>query len=1398
MLKTPGARAYRTHSGNHGDGTAISASVDPQLRGMSFERPAERPGTPTSLFSSVLIGEGTLLIRCAEILLEQGHPIVAIASPDPEVRRWANGRAIDAVQPREDLFALLASQPFDYLLSIVNFTVLPREVLALPRHAAINYHDAPLPRYAGMHATSWALINQEPRHGVSWHVASEMIDGGDVLVQAEVPVEPGDTALTLNLRCYEAAVSSFRTLVSTLARGDAVPRPQDLSQRTYFPLHKRPEAAGLLDWRRPAAALDALVRGLSFGPYPNPLGFPKIDLGNELVCVAESEPVPNAIAAVPGTVLEITSAAIVVATGSGGLRLRGFSRLDGSELELARMVAVHGLERGAVLPVLSDSERAKISEIAADLAKHERYWLKRIARPQPLSLPRLATETPDGRRRRTFELPAPASVGVDHPPLDVPRLVSAFAVYLARISGSHSFDLAFWTATRAQRLELPRPLLSDWVPLRIEIDPEAAFDETSREIRRRLEDAGRRGTYAADLASRHRSAGARPAYGVAVAIRSERHLPPPPPNGCAWMLEVVEPDLSLRASVDESAFDAATVERMAAEWGTLLEHAVSEPQRAVGDLELIPPADLRTLVHDWNRTEAPYPRDACVHDLVEAQVDRTPQRIAVGFDGSTLSYAQLDARANQIAHVLAQRGVQPGHCVGVFLERSLDLVPAILGIMKAGATYLPLDPLYPVDRIGFMLADGRCELVLTQATMLDRLPTDQARVLILDGEPSPLAAVPSTRPRKAGNPTRPAYLIYTSGSTGKPKGVRVPHGGVVNFLMSMSREPGLVADDVLVAVTTICFDISVLELFLPLTVGARVEIAGRSIASDGIALAKKLASSRATVFQATPATYRLLLEARWEGLRGLKALCGGEPLPRELAGAILDRTGELWNLYGPTETTIWSTASRIYSDAGEISIGRPIANTTTYVVDPRMRLVPVGCVGELLIGGDGVVEGYHQRPELTAERFVQVSFGEKEERVYRTGDLARYERDGRLECLGRIDHQVKVRGFRIELGEIESVLDQHPDVNASIVVARPDASGEQQLVAYAMSPARGDHDRLIGELRERLRAALPAYMVPASFMILDELPLTENRKVDRKALPKPPLRAAFQEASTLDPPRSDLERTVADVWSAVLGVPVGREDDFFSLGGHSLLVQRLITQLEEKTGRTVTTVDVYRHPTVASLTGLLDRSAAEQATEGEAREVGHVPTTRTKVGWIFRRFLVPRFAVSLYYFLRYGVKISPRSEVELSPRLTFGRGSLVGSFTKIKATDGPVRFGDRCGVGNFCVIAGGARGLHIGDNFLCGPHVTILSSNYVYDRVGVHLWEQGQVSAGVRIGNNVWLGAGVTILDGTELGDDTIVVAGSVVDRKHPPAVILRGNPAQVIGHRSGEMASGHAPRVGS
>ena len=634
-------------------------------------------------------------------------------------------------------------------------------------------------------------------------------------------------------------------------------------------------------------------------------------------------------------------------------------------------------------------------------------------------------------------------------------------------------------------------------------------------------------------------------------------------------------------------FDTATIKRMAGHFQTLLESIVCDPLQRLSQLPMLTSPERHQLLVEFNDTASVYP-SLCIHQFIEAQVERTPLAVALVFDHQTLTFRDLNQRANKLAHYLKHLGVGPEVLVGICLERSVEMVVALLAILKAGGAYVPIDPSYPHTRISFMIEDSGLNLLLTERHLVSALGQGRAEVVCIDSLGSEISRQDSSNLTCEVEGDNAAYVIYTSGSTGIPKGVQVLHGAVVNLLRSMRREPGIGREDVLVAVTTLSFDIAALELYLPLIAGARLELASQEEAWDGVRLAERLKQSKATMMQATPSSWRMLMESGWRAEAGFKVLCGGEGLGAELARQLKESGGEVWNLYGPTETTIWSGAYKVEKvDRAIVPVGRPILNTQMYVLGEWQEVVPIGVSGEIYIGGEGLARGYLCRADQTAERFVPDPHSQLSgARMYRTGDEARYLKDGRIEYIGRLDRQVKVRGYRIELGEIEKVLNGHKAVAEAVAEVKEDKRGERRLVGYVVEEA-GERVRR-EELIEYVKLKLPDYMVPVVYVIMEEMPLTPNGKVDRKALPEPDQSRPEMETEMVSP-RTPVEERLAGIWAEVLGLErVGITDNFFARGGHSLLATQLISRVRDTFQVEVPLRRLFEQSTIAGLAEIIE------------------------------------------------------------------------------------------------------------------------------------------------------------------------------------------------------------------
>jgi amino acid adenylation domain-containing protein len=639
-----------------------------------------------------------------------------------------------------------------------------------------------------------------------------------------------------------------------------------------------------------------------------------------------------------------------------------------------------------------------------------------------------------------------------------------------------------------------------------------------------------------------------------------------------------------RLEYDSDLFTESTVERLVDHLRVLLDNALEAPDRPVHELPMLTASERQRALQEWNATESGQPEVSSVHELVEAQVDRTPDTVAVVWRTHELTYRELDERANQLAQYLNRQGIGRGSTVALSLERNFDMLVAVLGVSKAGAAYVPIEPGDPLQRRQQMVVDSRADVLLTHIRSWADLALDGTQIVYLDSPEvqANIADCPATRPASDVGARDPLYVMYTSGSTGTPKGVVVPHKAVMNLLQAVRQAPGLSSADVVLAIAALSFDIAVYDLWAPLACGARIFLAPREAGADAQLLLGLLESSRATVLQATPSTWRLLIQVGWRGKPGLKVISTGESLPKDLADQLAECCDDVWNMYGPTETTVWSTYWQVTRQVGPVLIGRPLANTRVYVLDSHCQLQPEGVPGELYIGGNGVATEYLGQPGLTADRFVLDPFVDDEAaRMYGTGDVVRWRPDGQIEYLGRSDQQVKLRGFRIELGEVESTLRRHPDVLDAAAMIREDTPGDRQLVAYVTAPHQSAAPG-VATLRAFLGEYLPRYMVPSVIVGLERLPLTANGKVARSALPAPG--RELEQAKGHVEPRDDVERTLVDIWQELLGrAPIGVRDNFFDLGGHSLLAARLVFRINALLDHNLPVSSLIQAPTIEQL-----------------------------------------------------------------------------------------------------------------------------------------------------------------------------------------------------------------------
>lgn len=1493
-----------------------------------------------SHFSAILIGHESLVIQCGELLRGDGHSIAAVVTRNADVRAWAADASLPVIMPDGDLAAQLANHHCDWLLSIANLDLIPADVLALPRRGAVNFHDGPLPEYAGLNAPVWAALAGETSHGIAWHMIEGGVDEGDILASAKIEITPEDTALTLNTKCYGAAIDSFPALMTELAKPEPQRVAQDLTQRTYFARDARPLC--VLDFAQPAETLLRLIRALDHGDYWNPLSVPFFTVDGQHILARAGRVAETASQAAPGTVCAADDSHLVVATGQGDLALTRITDTAGRPVVPSRVATV-----GTVLDSPSDTVKAALMQEQGALAKADPAWRKTFDRMVPTDLPLIAaSQGPVQQVTRPVMVPDG---------MDPDKVRAGFALLMARMTEEGHVDIAIPTAQSS--------LAADWMPIAVTLSD--SIKDMTNQLSANCDTVRTRGPFATDLIARLAGSDlVLPALGL-----SE--------NAAVGLVGPSALTLTVTSEGTTLIADATRVSETALDlYAARLTHLLAQiPESdAARALSILPPAECDLTLTTWNQTTVPYDPSQCVHHAFEEQVQRSPEAEALAFEGLSLSYKELNAAANRVAHKLIGMGVTPGTIVGLHLPRSADLAISALAIMKAGAAYLPMDPAFPAERTALYVEDSQAAVVITDAELSKALPTDGVQIFDIASD---MSDQPDTDPDTAVTGTDLAYMIYTSGSTGRPKGVMVEHRNVANFFVGMDDRIDHDAGGVWLSVTSMSFDISVLELFWTLARGFKLVLSGdesralvagdedrlpavqggmefslyywgnddgkgrdkyRSLlegakfadengfvavwtperhfhafggpypnpsvtgaavagmtrnigvragscvaplhhtariaeewavidnltngraglaiasgwqpddfvlrpentppenkpamfrqiedlrklwagtpvaftrkdgelhevvtqprpisekpelwvttagnpetwkeagrngcnvlthllgqsidevgekiklyhaalkeaghdpaafkvtlmlhtflaetqeqarkiarepmkdylrsaaglikqyawafpafkkpqgvdnafqldlgsltedelegildfaferyfndsglfgtvddalervaqvkgigvtevaclidyginvdtlldgllplaevvrranadtapAADDFSIAAQIARHQVTHLQCTPSMARMLVmnDVARAALRPLKSLMlGGEALPGSLVQELNSLTdAHIENMYGPTETTIWSTTAAARADSGVVGIGTPIANTQVYILNDALEPQPIGVAGELYIGGDGVTRGYWHRPDLTAERFVSDPFvANAQARIYRTGDLARWLPGGTLDFLGRADFQVKVRGYRIELGEIETALDALDGVRQSVVLAREDMPGVQQLVAYVLA------DTAVTEpaLKSALADVLPSHMIPQRCVMLDSFPLTPNKKVDRKALPAPTAMVPLASRSPVTPkPDADHTTTpgfdgevaeaIADIWRAILGIAdAGASDNFFDLGGHSILAVQAHREIKSRLGvPKLSITDIFRFPVLGDL-----------------------------------------------------------------------------------------------------------------------------------------------------------------------------------------------------------------------
>lgn len=1108
-----------------------------------------------------VVGETSLAAHCVEFLLEKGWFPCGLVSDDPDLQEWSN-------QHQVPLFDDFISLPeFDFLLSIVNPRILPNNVIQLANKLAINYHDSPLPAYAGVHSTSWAILNHEKSHGITWHVIAEQIDGGEVLKQVFFPIEVDETAFSLNIKCYQHALQSFKELIVEIEENRCVFKKQDLINRSYFGSHKKPKRAGMLSWEEEAADIEILFRATDFGNYPNRFCVPKV-FHEEVFFPTQVQLLDFSSGLPAGTVVERTESQLQVTTKTQDVLLF-FGRGD---LQKTALAPGDRLSVPQNLPQLED--------FFSELSRYEKFWVKELQRANYLDLGGCISS--GFSSEAMVELPSTFSGEV---------LITAVLAYFYRISGQSTFTVDYHSDLPDEPFRIMEKLVITDLPLTVSFSLQDTFASIQEKVTQLLKLLNKNKCYTKDLILRHPQLSGMTHSTQKVLVQFVDAI-----QSC------VLPErygLGVFISLDEgkcrliSSNSASLLLNSPQHLSIILENRNSNKPLAF--LPLLAPAEKEILLK-WSGTGAlgEQKEPLFLHQLIERHASDHPSALSVVCDEMSLTYRELDAKAEELCLYLKSAGVGPEVNVAICMEKAPALVIAILAVLKSGGSFVPLDPNHPKERLSYVIEETQALLVLTQSPLKELFTGSSALCYTVDQS----ALLGSQKPlREEGNPlqlSHRAYVLYTSGSAGRPKGVEVEHLQLIHAIRAKEVHYNLKSVKSL-WVGSIGFDVSISTILYPLVTGGTLYFSAKVSNTDPDGIINLLRKHEVNHFCCAVSLYALLLTPnRQISCPALKQVSvGGETLPDALV--VLHENyfpqAFLFNEYGPTECTVWCSYAKVYDPVlslkTPVSIGKPIQHAQMYLLDENRQLLPMGVKGEIYVGGLGVARGYVNDPELTQKAFIPASpFG----RLYKTGDLGRWQPDGQLCFLGRTDQQVKFRGYRIELEEIERVLAKVSGVQQAVVCLKREGT---LLVAYLVLvpdfPLPSQR-----ALRDQLQKFLPEYMIPSLFVFLDELPLTLQGKVDRKTLPDPSPEKTLHESDR--PPETHEEKFIAAIWSQLLKVgSIGPRDNFFELGGHSLLALQVIIALQNALQIELPLKALYEHSTL----------------EGFARFVSQLKTQRS-------------------------------------------------------------------------------------------------------------------------------------------------------------------------------------------
>jgi amino acid adenylation domain-containing protein/thioester reductase-like protein len=1164
-------------------------------------------------FSCYLIGDDHLLVQCAEIILSENQTILGIISERSTTESWALQNKIPYFSSLTNAEHTLSTHSFDYLFSIVNAALLPTELLSLPKKMSINYHNSLLPRYAGAHAPAWAILNNEQWHGITWHDMTAFIDGGNILKQVAIKIGKHETGLSLSIKCYQQALISFRELINELINGSVAITPQQLSRRSYYNFNQKPTGNAWINWNNSAKTIDRIFRALNLGSYhQNRLASPKFKLDDHIYIITKLRLLNEKSAEKPGTIIKILPNGLQIATKTNDLVIGQLYAPNGPLCIVNNIVKKHRLHVGYSLSSPTPYQLSAYEKICFDCSKYELFWVQQLEKFNPAMLPFQPINQPNQTDKSLTHI-----VSFQLKITNVEKMYALFSsstillavvlVYLYKLGNKENLDFILKDLKAEKKHNFMPIFFSKTIPFSVKFDDNLCFEQVLVIVNNHRMLLNSKYLYEKDVFFRYPelSHSFINQQAITIVIDDEKGADDPLCDTSTNIVIVLSPknnqiNFYVNNTLTPDKNLIGIIKNISNHLHVLLNSISGMRRETLLNFQLLSHEERNKIIYHWSHQKWKTSNKKTIIDLFQDQVEKTPNNIAVSYTKQFITYNELNKISNQFARYLQKNGLKRNEFCAISTDQELYLIISMLSILKAGAAYIPIDITYPEKHINFILNDSKPTILITSKTLENKIHpfTENKKLLIVCFE-NILKSVQNEENKNLESiditPESLAYLMYTSGTTGRPKGVMIQHLSVTR-LVKNTNYIRISQHDCIAQAASISFDAATFEIWGALLNGARLLSVPRGTLLNIVKFSDLLIQEHVTILWMTSTLfndYAVKKPSLFKKLTYL--LVGGDILNSEQIFNVMNCVDGapryILNGYGPTENTTFTTTYLISKERKTytIPIGKPITNTTVYILDPSLNPVPIGVPGELYTGGDGVSKGYFNQIELTKERFIPDFFSRiPGKNLYKTGDIVRWLPDGNIDYITRQDNQIKICGFRVELEAIRTHLLHHPAISQCVIHTHEDKKKFKILIAYVVA----NTPISTPDIRCFLEKQLPIYMIPSFFVFLNQMPLTLNGKINHKKLPIPDLAQPLT-INNYVKPKTKTEKKLAELWCALFSTnKIGIHNTFFDLGGHSLLITSLLFQLKETMGFDLILHEFLEKPTIKHLAELIDKNSS--------------------------------------------------------------------------------------------------------------------------------------------------------------------------------------------------------------